>query len=242
MNIPRHHDEELRLELIAEASKALAKGGPAAVSLRDISAACNTSTTAIYSLFGGKKQLLNSVVVSSASDLAKHLTEVKREQDPEDYLVGLATALHDWAVNNPELFDVIFNQADQVPDRAAQANGAPGAASAAAAKDSDATPDPIGFGLSRRDNHLLTAFRALGTDIDEFESIAKHLAQAMSEGRTKYGATVDTSPSDATTLLRAVWASAHGWTHLEIQGFIDAAGFNDFVRATVKAALKASRD
>ena len=74
MNTPRHHDEELRLELIAEASKALAKGGPAAVSLRDISAACNTSTTAIYSLFGGKKQLLNSVVVSSASDLAKHLT------------------------------------------------------------------------------------------------------------------------------------------------------------------------
>ena len=215
MNTPRHHDEELRLELIAEASKALAKGGPAAVSLRDISAACNTSTTAIYSLFGGKKQLLNSVVVSSASDLAKHLSEVKREQDPEDYLVGLATTLHDWA---------------------------PGAASAAVAKDSDATSEPIGFGLSRRDNHLLTAFRALGTDIDEFESIAKHLAQAMSEGRTKYGATVDTSPSDATTLLRAVWASAHGWTHLEIQGFIDAAGFNDFVRATVKAALKASRD
>ena len=67
MNTPRHHDEKLRLELIAEASKALAKGGPAAVSLRDISAACNTSTTAIYSLFGGKKQLLNSVVSRSIS-------------------------------------------------------------------------------------------------------------------------------------------------------------------------------
>lgn len=241
MNTPRHHDEELRLELIAEASKALAKGGPAAVSLRDISAACNTSTTAIYSLFGGKRQLLNSVVVTSASDLAKHLSEVERDQDPEEYLVGLATALHDWAVSNPELFDVIFNQADQVPDRAAQANGAPGATTATAAKNSDATSEPIGFGLSRRDNHLLTAFRALGADIDEFESIAKHLAQAIAEGRTKHGATVEVSPSDSATLMRAVWASAHGWTHLEIQGFIDAAGFNDFVRATVRATLKASR-
>ncbi|WP_161970241.1 TetR/AcrR family transcriptional regulator [Dermabacter sp. HSID17554] len=239
MNTPRHHDEELRAELIAEASKALAKGGPTAVSLRDISAACNTSTTAVYSLFGGKKQLLNSVVVTSAGDLAKHLTEVDRDQDPENYLIALATALHDWAVNNPELFDVIFTQANQVPGRAAQANGAPGAAGAT---ESDATSGSTGSGLSRRDNHLLTAFRELGTNVDEFEAIAKHLSKAMTEGRSKYGASGEISPEDATTLLRAVWASAHGWTHLEIQGFIDAAGFHDFVNAMVKAALKASRE
>ncbi|MCT1867191.1 TetR/AcrR family transcriptional regulator [Dermabacter sp. p3-SID358] len=239
MNTPRHHDEELRVELIAAASKALAKGGPAAVSLRDVSAACNTSTTAVYSLFGGKKQLLDSVVVTSAGDLAAHLTEVSHDQDPENYLVALGIALHDWAVENPELFDVIFNQADQVPDRAAQANGAPGTAGT---KKSDVTSGSIGTGISRRDNHLLAAFRELGTNIDAFESIAKHLSKAMTEGRTKYGATSDTSPEDATTLLRAVWASVHGWTHLEIQGFIDAAGFNDFVHAMVKAALKASRD
>ncbi len=239
MNTPRHHDEELRTELIAAASKALAKGGPAAVSLRDISAACNTSTTAVYSLFGGKKKLLDSVVVTSAGDLAMHLTEVNRDQDPENYLIALATALHDWAVSNPELFDVIFNQANQVPDRAAQANGAPGAAGTTG---SDATSGSTDSGLARRDNHLLAAFRDLGTNIDEFEAIAKHLSKAMTEGRSKYGAGGETSPEDATTLLRAVWASAHGWTHLEIQGFIDAAGFNDFVHAMVRAALKASRD
>ena len=55
---PKTHDDALRRRLLERAGELLSTEGPGAVSLRKIATDVNTSTTAVYSLFGGKPALL----------------------------------------------------------------------------------------------------------------------------------------------------------------------------------------
>ncbi|MET0798548.1 MAG: TetR family transcriptional regulator, partial [Rhodococcus sp. (in: high G+C Gram-positive bacteria)] len=51
---PRIHDAELRTRLLEAAAETVARHGVDSLSLRKLAAAQGTSTTAIYSLFGGR--------------------------------------------------------------------------------------------------------------------------------------------------------------------------------------------
>ncbi|MEU0193944.1 TetR family transcriptional regulator [Streptomyces afghaniensis] len=58
---PKTHDESLRLRLLHRAAATVFDRGTAALSLRQLAADVKTSTTAVYSLFGSKAGLLDSL-------------------------------------------------------------------------------------------------------------------------------------------------------------------------------------
>jgi AcrR family transcriptional regulator len=55
---PREHDEETRAVLRAVAERLVTEGGPAAFSVRAVADEADTTTRAVYSLFGSKEGLL----------------------------------------------------------------------------------------------------------------------------------------------------------------------------------------
>lgn len=59
---PVVHNDSLRQDLLTVAADLIDRDGPARVTLRDVASVAGTSTSAVYSLFGGKSQLLTAVV------------------------------------------------------------------------------------------------------------------------------------------------------------------------------------
>lgn len=110
MTTTRPHDDALRLDLIRVTAQLLAESGPSAVSLREIAQKCGTSTTAIYSLFGGKAQIIKAVAAEGFADLAISLAGNERHDTPFDALLGLAHIYHTWALENPALFAAMYSQ------------------------------------------------------------------------------------------------------------------------------------
>jgi AcrR family transcriptional regulator len=102
------HDEALRDRLLERAGEMLSAGGLAALSLRTLARDCGTSTTAVYSLFGGKSALLTAVLDAAARRLVARLTAVEPGDDPVASLVRLGTAYRLGALAEPHLFDAMF--------------------------------------------------------------------------------------------------------------------------------------
>lgn len=122
---PKVHDEALRARLLEQAGQTLSTQGLAALSLRRLAADTATSTTAVYSLFGGKPALLRAVLDEAFRRLGAHLHRVGPTPDPLEDVVTLGLAYRDSALADPHLYDVMFG---------GLAVGAPvGAASAEAA-------------------------------------------------------------------------------------------------------------
>ena len=105
---PREYDEELRVRLIEEAARLLGEEGPAAVSVRRVAAACDTSTAAIYSLLGNKGALVRAVYLEGFRRLGERLDAVGTEDDPLDRLGAQHRAYFDNAMANPHLYAVMF--------------------------------------------------------------------------------------------------------------------------------------
>lgn len=109
------HDRELRLRLLDRAGEVLSSAGPEGLSLRRLASAAGTSTTAVYSLFGGKRQLLHQVRAEALRRFAAHLRTVRETADPTDDLIRLALAYRASAVADPHYYRVLF---DSAPDHA----------------------------------------------------------------------------------------------------------------------------
>jgi AcrR family transcriptional regulator len=105
---PKVHDEALRERLLERAGAMLSEGGHAALSLRTLARDCGTSTTAVYSLFGGKPALLGAVLDEALRRFTAHLAAVEPGADPVDDLVRLGVAYRLGAQADPHLFDAMF--------------------------------------------------------------------------------------------------------------------------------------
>ncbi|OLT21558.1 hypothetical protein BJF78_07980 [Pseudonocardia sp. CNS-139] len=101
------HDDALRDRLLERAGAILSAGGLAAVSLRTLARDCGTSTTAVYSLFGGKPALLTAVVDEAFRRFAEGLA-VDPGDDPVDDVLGMCAAYRRGALADPHLFDAMF--------------------------------------------------------------------------------------------------------------------------------------
>lgn len=110
MTQPRPHDEALRADLVAAATVRLADRGPDALSLREVSAACGTSTTAIYALFGGKMQLIDAVIDEGWERLTTALTSIDFDPHPQRRLRDLGVAYRCWSRDNRELYAAMFTR------------------------------------------------------------------------------------------------------------------------------------
>jgi AcrR family transcriptional regulator len=103
---PVVHTDSLRQDLLAVAADLVDRDGPARVTLRDVAAAARTSTTAVYSLFGGKSQLLTAVV----DDGFRSFRDSQVEAAPGG-LQGLGVAYRTWALQHPSLYRLMFGGA-----------------------------------------------------------------------------------------------------------------------------------
>ncbi|MDA3629652.1 TetR/AcrR family transcriptional regulator [Saccharopolyspora oryzae] len=106
---PKTHDEALRRTLIELAATVVFESGVKALSLRRLATDAGTSTTAIYSLFGNKAGLLDSVYRDAAKQFAARLALVDTTDDPAADVVKLGLAYREHALANPHLYAVMFS-------------------------------------------------------------------------------------------------------------------------------------
>lgn len=106
---PRIHDESVRIRLVEVASQAIAEGGPSALSLRAVARAADTTTAAIYTLFGSKEALVEAVVDEASRRFAAHLEAVPHTDDPFADLLALGLAYRANALENPHFYRVLFS-------------------------------------------------------------------------------------------------------------------------------------
>ncbi len=108
---PRVHDENLRERLLDHAGRLVTERGMAALSLRTLAADAGTSTTAVYSLFGGKPALLGALFEESFSSFGASQLAVAVSGDTLTDLMALGRAYWSWAREHPHLYAVMFGQA-----------------------------------------------------------------------------------------------------------------------------------
>lgn len=74
--------------------------------LRPLAESLDTSTTAIYSLFGSRDALLEAVAEQAATSFGEALAVV-RHDDPLTWLIGLGMGYRSWALESPSRFHIV---------------------------------------------------------------------------------------------------------------------------------------
>jgi AcrR family transcriptional regulator len=104
MGRPREHDEETRERLLEAAERVSASDGWDAVTVRRVAELADTSTRAVYALFGSKEgleQTLHEAMFLRLSELSQGRD---RKEDPQLDLIELALAYRRWATERPERY------------------------------------------------------------------------------------------------------------------------------------------
>lgn len=108
---PRLHDEALRRRLLEVTSDAIAEGGTARVTVRDVAARAGTSASAVYSLFGSRELLVRAVGDEAFERFAARLDAVPRTGDAGADLLALGLAYRANALTEPSFYRVMFGTA-----------------------------------------------------------------------------------------------------------------------------------
>lgn len=110
--IPGHaqYDDALRRGILSEAFERLRENGPESLGLRPLAASQGTSTTAIYTMFGGKAGLLAAVAAEADSQFADALRESLRYDSVEGDMRSLCRAYRRWALENPGLYGLLIDR------------------------------------------------------------------------------------------------------------------------------------
>lgn len=101
---PPVYDDALRERLLEVTAEVVARDGAAKAALRDIARSAGTSTSAVYTLFGGKGELLAAVIEHGFGSFA----EAQRGAAP-DGLRALGVAYREWAREHPALYRLMFD-------------------------------------------------------------------------------------------------------------------------------------
>jgi AcrR family transcriptional regulator len=107
---PKQYDEGLADRIIDAAGRLLLEEGPHALSTRRVVRAADTTTNALYTLIGGKPELLRAMYRAGFRRLADHLGGVAEDLPPLERLAQLGTAYLDNAFANPHLYSVMFER------------------------------------------------------------------------------------------------------------------------------------
>src|SRR5262245_363027 len=87
---------DMRRRVLDASARMLTRGGLDALNVRDVGAAVGASSTVVYTLFGGREELLLAVYRDALEQLAAAMAEVATA-DPFRYLVDLAFAYRKFA-------------------------------------------------------------------------------------------------------------------------------------------------
>ncbi|MCQ9129274.1 TetR/AcrR family transcriptional regulator [Streptomyces hilarionis] len=108
MGRPRTNDEAVKERLVECATEMLATRPREAVTVRAVAAAADASTTAVYSLFGGKNGLIGAVRDKAVAGLFQDVAAVQTSADPLADLYALAVAYRRWGCGHSHLYTVLF--------------------------------------------------------------------------------------------------------------------------------------
>jgi AcrR family transcriptional regulator len=109
---PKTHDDDLRRRLVNRAAEVIAEHGPGGLALRPVAAAEGTSTTAVYSIFGGRAGLIAAVGQTAIQGFVTAQRAVPTTEDPYQDLFDLGRAYRAWAIQNPALYQVLMSPSD----------------------------------------------------------------------------------------------------------------------------------
>lgn len=112
MSRPKAYDDELRRRLIALVAEAVAADGPGSVSLRALAKAADTSTNAIYALFGSKDDLVAAVLQEASESLGQAQCAASRTDDSLADFAEMGRVYRRWALDHPALYHVMFERRD----------------------------------------------------------------------------------------------------------------------------------
>jgi AcrR family transcriptional regulator len=101
---------ELRDHVLSVAVELLARDGVAAFTARRIATEADTSTPAIYELFGDKSGLVREVFFEGFRLLRRQLDTVDESEDPRAELVDLLRRYRGFMRENPVLSQVMFSR------------------------------------------------------------------------------------------------------------------------------------
>jgi AcrR family transcriptional regulator len=113
---PKQRTPELRQRLLAVAVELLAEQGAAALTARAVARGAQTSTPAVYELFGDKGGLVRAVFFEGFRRLYERLAAVPEPDDPSDLaavraeLLALVAAYRAFVVENRELAEVMLSR------------------------------------------------------------------------------------------------------------------------------------
>lgn len=105
----RSYPEDLRARLVTAAAERLVTASPEELSLRELAASQDTSTNAIYSLFGGKPALITAVVEEVTEGFRERQQEALALGDTLEALYACGAAYREWALEHPALYRLLFD-------------------------------------------------------------------------------------------------------------------------------------
>lgn len=105
---PRQADPNLGSNLIEAAARLLAEEGPVALSTRRLAAAVGTSTTAVYTRFGGMDDLVRAMVHEGFARLNEWMTSVGSTDDAVADVAALGAAYRLNALEHRNLYHAMF--------------------------------------------------------------------------------------------------------------------------------------
>ncbi|MFD0120236.1 TetR/AcrR family transcriptional regulator [Streptomyces virginiae] len=108
MGRPRTNDDAVKERLVECATEMLATRPRDSVTVRAVAAAAEASTTAVYSLFGGKDGLIGAVRDRAVAGLFQDVSALQTSADPLSDLYTLAVAYRRWGREHSHLYTVLF--------------------------------------------------------------------------------------------------------------------------------------
>ncbi|TDC63641.1 WHG domain-containing protein [Micromonospora sp. KC207] len=108
---PRRIDPTLATALLEAAARLLAEEGAAGLTTRRLAAAVGTSTTAVYTHFGGMDNLVRAMVHEGFARLHRRMSTVRATSDAVADVMALGYAYRANSLDHPQLYLVMFGSA-----------------------------------------------------------------------------------------------------------------------------------
>lgn len=86
----------------------LAEDGLSGFNLRTLVARCETSTAAVYALFGNKDNLIGDVILRHLQKYADSVKDVELTGDTHADIATLCAGYREWARSNPEIYGALY--------------------------------------------------------------------------------------------------------------------------------------
>ncbi|WP_415952696.1 TetR/AcrR family transcriptional regulator [Streptomyces sp. KLOTTS4A1] len=199
--------------LLDEAIRLLDTHGPEALQARKVTAAACTSTMAVYTHFGGMRELVDEIAVEGFRLLTDALASVEPGEDPVADLAALALAYRSRALAAPHLYRLMFGltatggyrlPGTDLTSPSARTDASDRTGTSARTDASDRTGASADTGASAPTTEPFIGQEA-------FAHLVEATRRAIEAGRFR--------DEDPTHTAAQLWSALHGYVLLEMSGY-----------------------